>query len=292
MKETFISAVIPTYNSKNKVIKAVKSLLNQTTDLLEIIVVDNGSSDQTSIKLQSIFRHKIKLIVLQENQGVTGGRNEGVKHLSVKSRMVLFFDHDMIADKKMVEELSKVFETEKKVGIITPKIYYLSDKNIIWSAGTGINLLTGQVLFRGGVDKGQYDLLEPVQVAPAVMLVKADVMKKLKGFDNKYFATFEDTDFCFRANKIGYKTVYAPTAIAFHDLPLDKVGESKRLVKRMYWVGRNRILFMKDFGQFWPIFLLFLIPLSGYYLLLCLKYGSITDYWQFIKGTVHGFLNK
>ncbi len=292
MKKIFISVVIPTYNSKNKVIKAVKSLLNQTIDLLEIIVVDNGSSDQTSTKLQLVFGKKIKLIKLQENQGVTGGRNEGVKHLSAKSKMVLFFDHDMIADKKMVEELSKVFETEKKVGIITPKIYYLSDKNIIWSAGTGINLLTGQVLFRGGVDKGQYDLLEPVQVAPAVMLVKADVMKKLKGFDNKYFATFEDTDFCFRANKIGYKTVYAPTAIAFHDLPLDKVGESKRLVKRMYWVGRNRILFMKDFGQFWPIFLLFLIPLSAYYLLLCLKYGSITDYWQFIKGTINGFLNK
>lgn len=288
----FISAIIPTFNSSKTAQKAVNSLLIQTQKVNQIIVVDNGSTDKTYSNLQSKFGNKIKLVRNEANLGVTGGRNSGIKYLSSKTDWVLFFDHDMTADKNMVKQLVAVAISKQTCGIITPKIFYSSYKKQIWSAGTGINLLTGQVLFRGGYDNGQYNQIEEVEVAPAVMLVKSSVLQKINGFDDKYFATFEDTDFCFRAKKAGYSVYYSPLAIAYHDLPFDKTGESKRLVKRMYWVGRNRILFMKDFGRLFPVFLIFLVPLAGYYFLLCTKYGSISDYWQFLKGTVDGLRYK
>ena len=84
----------------------------------------------------------------------------------------------MVADKGMLEELVKVSESDNEVGIVTPKIYYSDDKDRIWSAGTGMNLWTGQVLFRGGKDMGQFDVSEEVQVAPAAMLVKRKVLDK------------------------------------------------------------------------------------------------------------------
>ena len=177
MKQIRISVIIPTFNSVKSVSQTVNSLMNQTLKPLEIIVVNNASTDTTSTTLNKLFGKNIKLYTLSTNRGVTGGRNFGLEKISSDSQMVLFMDHDMVADKKMLQELMGGFEKSKRIGIVTPKIYFLKPKKIIWSAGTGINLWTGQVLFRGGKDVGQFDQPTQVQVAPAVLLVKKEVIK-------------------------------------------------------------------------------------------------------------------
>lgn len=290
-KSSKIIAVIPTFNSWKTLKQTIISLLKQSMPLKKIIVIDNASADQTSDFIKEIFPN-IQLLTLKSNTGVVGGRNFGIKHLQQDYDYVLFFDHDMIAEKDMVKNLVEISTAQSNYGIVTPKIYYLANKKRIWSAGTGINLWTGQIIFRGGKDVGQFDLVEEVQVAPAAMLVKRDVLKKIKRFDGRYFATYEDTDFCFRAKREGFKTVYSPSAIAYHDLPQDKNQESKRLLKRLYWVGRNRVLFMRDFGRNFPFFLIFLPVFSVYYLKLSLKYGNLGDFLSFVHGTIDGLKGK
>jgi GT2 family glycosyltransferase len=288
---TKVIAIIPTFNSWRTLKTCLKSLLNQSAKIKKIIVVDNASSDGTSANVTKLFS-QISLISLKTNTGVVGGRNAGLKSLPKDYSHVLFFDHDMVAETDMVKHLLNISSHYTDCGIATPKIYYLSNKKRIWSAGTGINLWTGQILFRGGLDQGQFDQIEEVQVSPAAMLIKKEVLKKVKLFDEKYFATYEDTDFCFRAKKYGYKTYYSPQAIAYHDLPTDVETESKRLLRRLYWVGRNRVLFMRDFGNHYLIFLMFLPVFAFYYLQLSLKYGNIEDFYSFIHGTIDGLRNK
>lgn len=282
-----ISVVIPTYNSWSTLKECIRSILDQSLYPFEVIVIDNASTDNTSGNLKKIFP-SIRLVELPENTGVTGGRNAGIKQISKKVNYILFFDHDMKADKKMLEELVKIAQLERGIGIVTPKVYYLSDKKRIWSAGTDINLWTGQVLFRGGKDIGQYEKDEEVQIAPAAMLVKKKVIERIKRFDDRYFATYEDTDFCFRARKEGFKTFYAPKAIAYHDLSTDKKDEAKRLLDRAYWIGRNRILFMKDFGENFFIFLVFLPIYLGYYLLMSIKFKRWSGGLNFLRGVLNG----
>lgn len=287
---TKISVVIPTYNSWSTLKDCIASIQKQTLKPYETIIIDNGSSDGTSNKVRLMFPG-VKLITLEENTGVTGGRNKGIEHASSKTDFILFFDHDMIADKKMLEELMRVSKTDKNIGIVTPKIYYFGDKKRIWAAGTGINLLTGQVLFRGGIDTGQYDFSEEVPVAPAVLLVKKNVLNILKMFDDRYFATFEDTDFCFRAKKAGFKVFYEHSAVAFHKIPYNKKEESERLLSRAYFVGRNRILFMKDFGSNFYIFLLIFLPVYVlYYLRLAISHGRFSDWLKLIQGIISGLI--
>lgn len=278
-----ISVVIPTYNSWNSLKSCITSIQNQSLRPQETIVVDNGSKDRTSESVRKYFP-KVKLFSLKTNTGVTGGRNKGIEESS-ESDFIFFFDHDMVAEKNMLEKLIEVAVTDPDIGIVTPKIYYYGNKKRIWSAGTGINLWTGQVLFRGGIDKGQFDKVEEVQVAPAAILVKKEVIKDLKKFDDTYFATYEDTDFCFRAKRAGYKVFYAPQALAFHKIPLDSQEESVRLLSRAYWIGRNRILFMKDFGNNFYIFLLFLPIFLVYYLKLAISYGRFSDWLSLVQGT-------
>lgn len=282
-----ISVIIPAYNSWKTLRSCIVSIEKQTLAPLEIVVVDNASKDQTATKVEKFFP-KVKLIRMKTNTGVTGGRNAGIFSASKKADYLFFFDHDMVADRSMLKNLVEVAEGSSEIGIVTPKIYYWEDKNRIWSAGTGMNLWTGQVLFRGGKDVGQYGRVEEVQVAPAAMLVRMGTIKKIKKFDNRYFAVYEDTDFCFRAKRAGFKTFYAPGAVAYHKLSTAPQDEAGRLLGRGYWVGRNRVLFMKDFGKNFMIFLLFLPLLSAYYLYTAVKYRNFAGGASFLRGTLAG----
>lgn len=286
-----VSVIIPTYNSLNTLKRCISSIQKQSPEPAEIIVIDNASTDHTSERIKRDFP-KVKLITLDKNTGVTGGRNTGIKRANLFTDYLLLFDHDMVAEKGMLKELVKVAESDKKIGIVTPKIYYFGNKKRIWSAGTGINLWTGQVLFRGGEDLGQYDRAEEVQVAPAAILVKRNVMKKLRSFDDTYFATYEDTDFCFRARELGFKTFYAPKAIAYHILSWNPKDDIDRVLSRSYWIGRNRVIFMKRFGKDFAAFLPFLMLFSGYYLLLSILNNRLSDGVTFLRGTLAGLLSN
>lgn len=283
-----VSVIIPTYNSWSTLKSSILSIQKQAVKPKEIIIVDNASTDDTSEKVKQYFP-KVKLITLSANTGVTGGRNEGIKR-ALSSDYLLFFDHDMVADKNMLKELIKVAESNNLIGIVTPKIYYWGNRNRIWSAGTGINLWSGQILFRGGDDIGQYEKAEEVQVAPAALLVKRKALNKIGLFDDIYFATYEDTDFCFRAKEKGYKTFYAPNALAYHKISWDPKDDANRVLSRAYWVGRNRIIFMKRFGSHFYFFLLMLPIFMLYYLKIALENNRLIDWFKFIQGTFAGIL--
>ena len=284
-----VSVIIPTLNSWISLNPCLTSLYNQSLKPFEIIVVDNGSSDETVENVKREFP-KAKLVRIKINTGVTGGRNAGIEKANKKSDYLFFFDHDMQADKKMLESLLAVSKSNSLYGIVTPKIYYFEDKERIWAAGTNINLWTGQVLFRGGKDRGQFDKVEEVQVAPAAMLVKRKVINAIKKFDNSYFATYEDTDFCFRAKEHNFKTMYAPEAVAFHDISTRYSDEQKRLLARSFWIGRNRVLFMKDFGKNYYLFLFFSIIYLLYFIKMSIEQKNLNGLINYIKGFTLGII--
>ncbi|MBU1031630.1 glycosyltransferase family 2 protein [Patescibacteria group bacterium] len=286
-----VSVIIPTYNSWNTLKNCIASIQNQTLKPREVFVVNNGSTDGTYENVKKKFP-EIKLINLKTNTGVTGGRNTGIKEAKLTANYLFFFDHDMVAEKNMLSELVKVAESNSKIGIVTPKIYYWGKKKRIWSAGTAINLWTGKILFRGGEDKGQYEEVEEVQVAPAALLVKREVLGKIHFFDDCYFATYEDTDFCFRAREKGYKTYYAPQALAYHMLSWDPKDDVDRVLSRAYWVGRNRVIFMRRFGKNFIVFSFFLILFCIYYFLLSFSSNRIIDGMKFLRGTYDGLWVK
>lgn len=286
-----ISVIIPTYNGKATIISCINSLYDQTLKPKEVIVVDNGSKDNIQGVIKKRFP-KVRIIKLDRNTGVTGGRNAGIENVNRKNKYILFFDHDMVAGKNMVKNLVNVAQKNSSFGIITPKIYYWEDKNRIWAAGTNINLWTGQVLFRGGKDNGQFEEEEEVQVAPAAFLVKKKVLDKINEFDNRYFATYEDTDFCFRAKKNGFKTIYTPKALAFHKISPKPQLEKKRLLDRSFWIGRNRILFMGSYGKNFYLFLFFSQIYLFYFIILAIRQKDMKGFLGYLNGVIVGVVEE
>jgi GT2 family glycosyltransferase len=284
-----VTIVIPSFNSTD-LFECIDSVLNQGYPNFEIIVVDNSTRQNIWRKLQVRFAssNKIKLLKPDNNTGVTGGRNLGVRYSNKDSKYVLFLDHDILLEKDALFELVKVGESDPQIGIVTGKILYFENPEVIWSAGTSINLLTGQIHFNGGKDVGQFDEIKEVQVSPSVILTKRRLLEKIGGFDDLFFANYEDTDFCFRARKVGFKIFYTPYARAYHMIPLNSNISNNRLLARAYPIAKNRIIFMKRHSKCFGLFLFFLPVYIAYYTFLSLRVDNIDAVKNFLQGTVSG----
>ena len=281
-----ISVVIPTYNLKGVLLECLESIVNQDYPNLEIIVVDNASTDGTSEAVRKKFP-KVKLIRNLKNLGVTGGANTGVKKAT--GDYVWLVDHDNILRPNMLSVMVKLADSDPKIGVVVPKIYYWEDKNMIWAAGTGMNMLTGENIFRGGRDIGQYEKVEEVQIAPANFLVKKEVIKKVGLYDDIFYISYEDSDFSFRVKKMGFKIVYTPKAVCYHKIPLDKKMEKKRWLSRAYWAARNKIIFMRKHSKYFPLFVLLYPAWFCIYTYQAIRYLNFAALLNFYKGMINGF---
>lgn len=310
-KSPKVSIIIPFYgNQYDVVLETIKSLYKSNYKNFKLIIVDNGSTSNASVYIEKNFKHA-KLIKSPKNIGVTGGRNLGIKNLDGDEDYIIFFDSDQVADPMMIEELIKPLMLFKDIGITTPKIYYHPDfidsskeknfqddenltngKKVIWSAGTDINLINGQIIFHGGEDTEKLNTQREVSVAPGVICCSRMLVEKLNGFDETYKSVYEDTDFCFRAKRLGFKTLYVPNAVAWHKIYLDPRGSERKLLTRLYYIGRNRVIFMKKFSKNIFLFYLFLPIYFIYYLFISLRNFKIKPFLDFLVGTIEGIIKK
>lgn len=284
MKKTGVSAVIPSFNDKKKVFALLDSLTKSTFPRLEVIVIVNGSVD-TLIEGKKRYKFIKWIDAGRENIGQTGCYNLGFTYAK-KNNHILYCDSDVQVDKNMIKQLVETVESDPKIGIVTPMILYLSDKNFVHQAGAEVNLITGRVEVNYGPKKLFLQSRE-VQNSGTAMLIKKSVIDKIGGFDN-WFLCFFDADYCLRAKKGGFITWYEPKALCYHDQFKDPNVWRPRVLTRAYLIGRNRVLFMRKHGNMFT-FSLFLPLLLGYYFLEALKFKQIKNFFELIWGSVVGY---
>ena len=261
---TKIAIVILNWNGKENTLACLRSISRlQSTDYsLQTIVIDNASSDESveSIKyyVSGIKGSKIELIVNNKNLGYAGGNNVGIRYaIDVEAEYVLILNNDTLVDRNLIEELLKVAKTDEKIGIVAPKIYFAPGfefhrdrykKNelgkVIWYAGGTMDWANVIGSHRGvdEVDQGQYNKIEKTDFASGCcLLLKAELIKKVGMFDEKYFLYYEDSDLSERAKKAGFDIVYAPKAVLWHKNAGSAGGSGSTL--QDYYITRNRLLF-------------------------------------------------
>lgn len=282
-KQPGVSAVIPSFNDKEKVFTLLKSLKKSTYPNLEVIVIVNGSID-TLTQGKKKYQWVKWLDAGRENIGQTGCYNLGFA-AAKKQNHILYIDSDVVADKDMVTKLVKTAESNPDIGIVTPMILYLSDKNWVNQAGATVNLITGRVRIGWGAKK-DFLAAKEVQNSGTVLLIKREVIEKIGGLTN-WFMCYLDPDYCLRAKKAGFITWYEPAAKAYHDQSKDSDIWRPRVLTRAYLLGRNRVLFMRKHGNMltFPVFLPLIL---GYYLLESIKYKQPKKIFELTWGTIVG----
>jgi len=255
-KIPLVSIVIPTYNRKEKLIRLINSILQSEypQDKLEIIVVDDASTDGTYEEIKARFQG-IKIIRNEEKLLTAGSRNVGIKNAN--GRYIFLIDDDNVVDENCITELVKVMIDNPQVGIVGPIMYYYKQPNRIWCAGIKKNMTTSllTVIGKDTVDKGQFsDRLIESEDFPNAFMVKKEVLEKVGLFNEHSFPIqYEEADLGERVRRMGYKVVCNPKAKIWHDIPLlDKDKASLHYVSsssRAYYVARNRIIFHKKYSK-------------------------------------------
>lgn len=238
--------IVPNWNGE-RFLKNCLDSLSQQTEATEIVVVDNGSRDN-SVDFIKTHYPGVKLIGLEKNYGFAGGVNAGIAYtLEQGADYIALFNNDAVADKDWLKNLIKTARNSKETGIVTGKILSF-EEGIIDSTGDLYSIWgTPFPRGRGEKDRSQYDSdgqREVLAASGGASLYRAEMLRDVGLFDQKFFAYYEDVDISFRAQLAGWKVLYEPRAIVWHHIGGTSAGLGDF---RLYHMYKNFLfLFIKN----------------------------------------------
>lgn len=216
---TKVSAIILNYNSQAKMLsECLQSIEKQTYQNIETIVVDNNSLETDALKVVEREFTTVKLERLKRNYGFSGGMNRGIS--LAEGDFVFLLNFDTRVEPEAVEEMLKVITRSDNIVGVAPKMLFSDEPGVIDSVGI---LVDGSGTFFnqgiGQVDIGQYDEVERTFgtcLGAALLRKKAFDSDAVGPLDESYFMFYEDVDWCYRANVLGYQFFTAPKAVVHH----------------------------------------------------------------------------
>jgi len=265
-----ISIVVLNWNGQQVVEKCLRSLQEQTYCPLELIVVDNASTDGSADLVKKRFPDA-NLIVNQTNLGFGGGNNVGIR--ASQGRYIMMLNNDTRLDSRCVEELKRSVEKEDRYGACASKILLEYEDNLIDAAGI-VACPDGLSIGRGRLEKGNtYDEEAEVFFASdCACLYRREMLEDIGLYDEDFFAYADETDMGWRAQLAGWKCIYNPKAVVYH---FHSASAGTYSPFKAYLVERNRIwVAIKNF----PISLLI--------------FGQFYTFWRYVLQAYGAFTGK
>lgn len=244
-----VTIVILNWNGLDDTLDCLRSLGQLDYPRHEIVVVDNGSTDGSAPVIRESFP-AVRVLENSENLGYTGGNNVGLRYaLAQGTEYALLLNNDTEVAPDFLRRLVDAAEADPRNGMAGPTIYYHTRPDVIWSAGGGIDWRRGQTqtLGRDERDGGQFgeESREVDFVTGCALLVKRIVLDRVGLLDERFFAYYEEAEWCVRADRAGFKIIHAPTAHVWHKITPEARSDSPLV---HYYMTRNRLLFLKLAG--------------------------------------------
>jgi GT2 family glycosyltransferase len=229
-----ISIIILNYNAGQLLLNCVESVFKSKYENLEVIVVDNASSDKSHITCKEKF-NKIHLINNEKNLGYCEGNNVGIRN--AKGEFVVILNPDTEVDPSWLNELL-IGYIKTGEGLYQPKILSLYEKNVLQSTGNMLHLFGfGFAREKGLKDSEQRKEIEKINYASGTCLfTSSSVLNKIGLLDPFLFLYHDDLDLGWRAAQLGIKSYFVPSSKIYH-------AESYTLkwsAKKFFWLERNR----------------------------------------------------
>jgi len=252
--KTQIIVIILTYNQKDKTLECLSSLLRGADMPFQILVWDNGSQDGTLTAVNDAFPH-VSTHYSETNLGVAGGRNASAQQAlrELGATHILFLDNDILVEPGFVGALYEPFTSDPQMGQTQAKLRFMHDRSLINDGGGArISFVFWRVkpVGFGEQDQGQYDAPKPCIACGGAMMVRSEVFQQLNGFD-PLFGPFgpEDLDFSLRLQATGYKALYIPKAVGYHQVSHTfGEGYSEEYARHK---SRHWLLFMRRHASLW-----------------------------------------
>lgn len=308
MKDPKTGIIVVTYNSELVINNCLKSLFRNSYPDMEVVVVDNASSDETVPTIRKYFK-KVHIITNKTNTGFGAANNIGIKLLLKKDcDFIVLLNPDTISSPNLIRKLISVFENDEKIAVAGCIITYAKNNKKIWFAGGYFNRLfcftrhryMNQSLNNANVKSGKVDF-----ITGACMMISSEVIKNVGFIPEKYFLYFEDVFFCKKIIDKGFSCYLIAESLVNHHVSTSTgIRQTNKMTPlRAYYFARNPLLYIRGnvngylkltgfIGQFFIRF-----PFYSYKIL---KEKNVTSFYYYCKGVADGlrgissnsFLNK
>ena len=268
-----VAMIVVNWNGKDDTIECLKSLRKITYRNHDIVVVDNGSTDD-SVKQLKKKHPEAAIIEAGENLGPAEGKTVGIRYAMKKwnPKYVITLNNDVEVKPDFVDVFVRTMESHPEVSVAAPKIYYYyGDRKRIWSVGIKLTPKGFQSIGLDEIDRGQYDKPVYVDALHCVMFMRSNVLKETKimprgrhwkpwagqrvldqYFDGRTFIMTEEPELCMRmTRKKDYKCLYVPDAVIWHKVSRT-TGKSQfgGRPASLYYDRRNWLIAVRDnFGM-------------------------------------------
>jgi len=290
-----VAVVVLNWNGKQDTIECLESLDRVTYPNYDVVLVDNGSTDGSVSSFRQRFP-RIPILETGANTGFAGGNNVGIRWgLEKGADYVLLLNNDTVVQADFLDELVSVAQSDRSIGFAGPKIYYYDyngSKDVLACAGAEFKIWKGRLVHVGAgtVDRGRYDVVREVDyVEGSCLLARTEMISNVGLLNPDYFLYWEDTDWCIRAARAGYKAVYVPAARVWHKVPVRTEGKGSQAY---YYFGRNVIWLVRQHasGRQRVRFALsfFFIEMWRTVLVSLVLHRSITQARAYISGILNG----
>ncbi|MDD5614238.1 MAG: glycosyltransferase family 2 protein [Candidatus Omnitrophica bacterium] len=217
MKKDAVSVVVVNYNRQEHLMRCLESVFAQSHKDIDVVLIDNASSDGSLEKARSQFRN-IKIIKNNKNEFLAKAYNQGIRCSC--SEYILCMNNDVYLDRDYIKNAVAKFTIDQRIGSVSGKLINPAT-NRIDSAGQFLSLSLRAIERGYGKKSSNYAQEEYLWgVGGACMLLKRamleDIMIANEYFDESFLAYLEDLDLNWRASKKKWKSYFAPDAQAFH----------------------------------------------------------------------------
>jgi GT2 family glycosyltransferase len=240
-----IAVIVVNWNRQADTLRCLASLVAAGQPQADVFLVDNASTDGTVAAARAAFPG-VRVIENERNLGFAAGNNVAIQlALAEDYPYVLLLNNDAVVAPDTIERLLQPLLVEAAVGIAGPAICYLTLPDRVWSAGGAVDRRRGTVT-SAWLDAPVVALPDQPfavdHVSGCCLLVRAAALTRAGLLDERFFMYYEETEWCLRIARQGYRVVVAPAARAWHDIsPLAQSGSPAIA----YYMTRNHLLLLR-----------------------------------------------
>ncbi len=209
-----ISVIVVSYNGRRWLEPCFHSLLAQEGCQFEVVLVDNGSSDNSVAVVCQEFPH-VRIVPLTANLGFAGGNNVGAH--AARGNVLVFLNNDTVVEPDWLRALTEALEDDPRAGLTTSRIMFMHEPNTVDSAGDGYLRAGGGFKRHHGAGAEDAQTSDcPFGACGAGFAIRRSLFEELGGFDEDLFLVYEDIDLSYRARLRGWHVRYVPAAVVHH----------------------------------------------------------------------------
>ena len=235
--------VIPNINGKGWLKDSIESIYAQTEQDFDLIVVDNGSTDESLEQARSYCtRPNFTLIENGRNTGFSYAVNQGIAR--AQSKYVVLFNNDAFAEPQWLAELLRTADADPKIFAVQSLMIRHFERELADDAGDYVTWMGFACKTGDGRRVSRYTKQKRIfSACGGAALYRKSILDEIGGFDEHFFAYFEDVDLSWRANNAGYKNVLCPAAKCYHICGAS-TGAVRYNAFKSQQSGRNSILLL------------------------------------------------